>query len=84
MPKAIFLDRDGVLNEERGEYSFKPEDIHILVNVPEGLARLKEAGFKLIVITNQGGIAKRSRDRGRQRCRTLQSRHSRKRYDQYA
>jgi D-glycero-D-manno-heptose 1,7-bisphosphate phosphatase len=58
MPKAIFLDRDGVLNKERGEYSFLPEHILVPDDVPRGLRRLKEAGFKLIVITNQGGIAK--------------------------
>ena len=56
--KAIFLDRDGVLNKERGEYTFKPEEFEVIAGVPEALKLLKNAGFKLIIITNQGGIAK--------------------------
>lgn len=56
--KAVFLDRDGVLNEERGDYTFRLEDFKICDGVPEGLKMLKEAGFWLIVITNQGGIDK--------------------------
>lgn len=58
MRKCIFLDRDGVLNEEVGDYVFKKEDFKIMPGVPEALARLKAAGYLLIVITNQSGIAK--------------------------
>lgn len=58
MQKAIFLDRDGVLNEERGEYTYKVDDFIIPEGTIEALKNLKEAGFLLIVITNQGGIAK--------------------------
>lgn len=58
MQKAIFLDRDGVLNEERGEYTYTPEDFIIPEGTIEALQKLKNAGFLLIVITNQGGIAK--------------------------
>jgi D-glycero-D-manno-heptose 1,7-bisphosphate phosphatase len=58
MQKAVFLDRDGVLNEERGEYTYKIEDFIIPKGVTEALKILKEKGFLLIVITNQGGIAK--------------------------
>jgi len=56
--KAIFLDRDGVLNEERGDYTYREEDFVICEGVPQALQLLKEAGYLLIVITNQGGIAK--------------------------
>lgn len=56
--KCIFLDRDGVLNQERGEYTYKLEDFVILDGVKESLEILKESGFLLIVITNQAGIAK--------------------------
>ena len=56
--KAIFLDRDGVLNVERGEYTYRPADFELEKGVPEALKLLKKAGFKLIIITNQGGIAK--------------------------
>lgn len=58
MNRAIFLDRDGVLNEEMGDYVWTPERFRICPGVPESLARLKAAGFYLIVITNQAGIAK--------------------------
>ncbi len=55
---CIFLDRDGVLNQERGEYTYKVTDFIVPDEVFPSLQRLKNAGFLLIVITNQGGIAK--------------------------
>jgi D-glycero-D-manno-heptose 1,7-bisphosphate phosphatase len=58
MAKCIFLDRDGVLNQEMGDYVFKKEDFKIVDGVPEALQKLKAAGYLLIVITNQSGIAK--------------------------
>lgn len=58
MKSAVFLDRDGVLNEELGFQVNKSEDFKIKEGVPEGLKQLKTAGFLLIVITNQSGIAK--------------------------
>ena len=57
--KAVFLDRDGVLNEERGDYTFRLEDFTICRGVKEALDMLKKADFLLIVITNQGGIDKK-------------------------
>jgi D-glycero-D-manno-heptose 1,7-bisphosphate phosphatase len=57
--KAIFLDRDGVLNEETGTYVWQPEKFIVCPGVPESLARLKAAGYLLIVVTNQAGIAKK-------------------------
>jgi D-glycero-D-manno-heptose 1,7-bisphosphate phosphatase len=56
--KAIFLDRDGIINKERGEYTYRMEDFLILPDVAEVLSILQRRGFLLIVITNQGGIAK--------------------------
>jgi len=58
MNRAIFLDRDGVLNDELGDYVWTPERFCISAGVPESLARLKAAGYYLIVVTNQAGIAK--------------------------
>ncbi|HET9503715.1 MAG TPA: HAD family hydrolase [Hymenobacter sp.] len=58
MNKAVFLDRDGVLNEEMGDYVWTPERFHIVPGVPESLRRLKAAGYYLVVVTNQAGIAK--------------------------
>ncbi len=54
---AIFLDRDGTLIEEVG-YASRPEQIRILAGVGRALADLAEAGYKLIVVTNQSGMAR--------------------------
>jgi D-glycero-D-manno-heptose 1,7-bisphosphate phosphatase len=56
--KCVFLDRDGVLNRERGEYTYRLDDFEVLSGVPEALRLLKNNGFLLIVVTNQAGIAK--------------------------
>lgn len=58
MNKAVFLDRDGVINEEIGNYVWTLDKFKIVDGVIELLQRLKSEGFKLIVITNQAGIAK--------------------------
>jgi D-glycero-D-manno-heptose 1,7-bisphosphate phosphatase len=56
--KCVFLDRDGVLNEERGDYTYKVDEFVVLPGVPEALGLLKARGYLLVVVTNQGGIAK--------------------------
>lgn len=58
MNKCIFLDRDGVLNVERGDYTFLPEDFVIPKGVPEAIEKIKAAGYLAIVVTNQAGITK--------------------------
>ena len=58
MRKVIFLDRDGVINIERGEYTFKVDDFKCVDGLFEALTILKDRGFEFIVITNQGGISK--------------------------
>ncbi len=58
MRKCVFLDRDGVLNEDRTDYVYRIEDFVIPDGVVEGLRLLKGAGYLLIIITNQAGIAK--------------------------
>jgi len=58
MKKAVFLDRDGVLNRELDDYAWKIEDFHILPDVIPALKQLQERGYLLIVITNQGGIGR--------------------------
>ena len=55
---CIFLDRDGVINRERGEYTFRISDFEIIAGVSEALLQLKAAGYLLVLITNQAGIAK--------------------------
>jgi len=56
--KAVFLDRDGVLNKELGDYVCKIEDFKILEHNFSALKKLQSRGYLLIVITNQGGLAK--------------------------
>ncbi len=58
LKKCVFLDRDGVLNKELGYQITKIEDFQLMKGLPEDLARLKAAGYLLIIITNQSGIAK--------------------------
>jgi D-glycero-D-manno-heptose 1,7-bisphosphate phosphatase len=55
--KAVFLDRDGTLLVERG-YITSPEQVTLLPGVAQGLARLKAAGWRLLVVTNQACVAK--------------------------
>lgn len=57
--KAVFVDRDGVINNDEGHYYiFKRKDFKLNNGVIEGLKVLQDKGFKLFVITNQGGVAK--------------------------
>lgn len=59
MKKAVFLDRDGVINEvlsKRVKFVNKPEQMHLLKGVGEGIKLLNSAGFLVFVVTNQGGI----------------------------
>lgn len=57
MNKAIFLDRDGTLNVEKN-YLYKIEDFEFLPGVVEALKKLQDAGYLLIIITNQSGIGR--------------------------
>ncbi len=57
--KCVFLDRDGVLNADDVNYTYRLQKFRVISGVPEALYKLKEAGFKLVVITNQSGIAQR-------------------------
>jgi len=55
---ALFLDRDNTINFDPG-YLSNPDEVKILEGVGEGLAKLKsELNFKLIVVSNQSGIAR--------------------------
>lgn len=57
MKRAVFLDRDGVLNEDVHLLT-RPEELRLLPGVPEALARLDAAGFLLLVVTNQTVVAR--------------------------
>jgi D-glycero-D-manno-heptose 1,7-bisphosphate phosphatase len=58
MKKTAFLDRDGVLNKELGRYTRFADELEVLVHAKNACKNLKALGYQLIVITNQGGIAK--------------------------
>lgn len=53
---AVLLDRDGVVNRERGEHTWRLEDFELLPDVVEALQRLNAQGTPVAIITNQSGI----------------------------
>jgi D-glycero-D-manno-heptose 1,7-bisphosphate phosphatase len=55
--RAIFLDRDGTLMRDVG-YCSKPAEVELLEGVGKLLPKLKNAGFKIIIVTNQSGIGR--------------------------
>lgn len=55
--RAVFLDRDKTLIDDPG-YLDHPDGVRLLPGVAEGLRRLKEAGYRLVVVTNQSAIAR--------------------------
>lgn len=54
---CVFLDRDGVINVERGDHTYLVEDFKVNEGLFEGLQKLQQKGFIFIIITNQSGIA---------------------------
>jgi D-glycero-D-manno-heptose 1,7-bisphosphate phosphatase len=57
MNRCVFLDRDGVLNEDDPNYTYEVKKFKIIPGVIDALHMLKKAGYKLVVVTNQSGIA---------------------------
>jgi D-glycero-D-manno-heptose 1,7-bisphosphate phosphatase len=55
--RAVFFDRDGTLMEEV-HYCGDPAQVRVFPGVPEALRKLKEAGFRTFVVTNQSGIGR--------------------------
>lgn len=75
--RAVFLDRDGVINRAtvRNGKPYPPEtldDLEVLDDVPDALSKLHDAGFRLIVVTNQPDVA-----RGTQTRETVEAMHTR-------
>ncbi len=56
--KVLFLDRDGVINHDPGDYTYSLSEFIILPTVIPALQLAQEKGYKIILITNQGGVAK--------------------------
>ncbi len=69
--KAIFLDRDGVINKEIGRYVAKADEFVLNDGVLQALQAFKNSGYLLIMITNQGGVS-----RGLYTKETLESIHA--------
>jgi len=57
MNKAVFLDRDGTLIEER-KYLSRPEDVAVFPRTGVALKRLQAVGFKLFIVSNQSGVGR--------------------------
>jgi len=58
LKKGLFLDRDGVINHDPGDYTYSLEEFILLPTVIEALQLARDKGYQIFVITNQGGIAK--------------------------
>jgi D-glycero-D-manno-heptose 1,7-bisphosphate phosphatase len=57
MKRAVFIDRDGTINEEK-EYLFRTEDFAFIPGAPQAIRLFNEAGYLVFVVTNQSGIAR--------------------------
>jgi len=53
---AAFLDRDGVINSDHG-YVHRPEQLDWIPGAPEAVRRLNDLGYRVVVVTNQAGVA---------------------------
>ena len=56
--RAVFLDRDGVLNRDSPSFIKTAKEMHLLPGAPLAVARLNRAGYLAIVISNQSGVAR--------------------------
>jgi D-glycero-D-manno-heptose 1,7-bisphosphate phosphatase len=57
LARAVFLDRDGTVNVER-DYLHRSEDFTFIPGAPAAIRLLREAGYRIVVVTNQSGIAR--------------------------
>lgn len=55
--RAVFVDRDGVLIRDR-HYLADPDGVKVYAGVPAALKALRRAGFKIVVVSNQSGVAR--------------------------
>jgi len=57
MNRAVFLDRDGTIIEEK-EYLREPDQVSMFPRTMEALKRLQDGGFKLFIVSNQSGVGR--------------------------
>ncbi|MEN6343153.1 MAG: D-glycero-beta-D-manno-heptose 1,7-bisphosphate 7-phosphatase [Methanospirillum sp.] len=58
MRKAVFLDRDGVLNQDPPHYAHRIDQLVMIPRVDDAIRLLHDSGYLLVVITNQSGVAR--------------------------
>ena len=58
MNKAVFLDRDGVITKEPPYYAHKIDQLELVPKSAEAIKGLNESGFKVIIVSNQAGVAR--------------------------
>lgn len=56
--KLVILDRDGVINHDSDDYIKSPDEWIPIQDSPEAIARLTQAGYRVVVATNQSGVAR--------------------------
>lgn len=56
MNRLAILDRDGVINRERGDHTWRREDFELLPNSLDAVKALHEQGYKFAIVSNQSGI----------------------------
>jgi D-glycero-D-manno-heptose 1,7-bisphosphate phosphatase len=57
MGRAVFLDRDGTINQEK-DYLYQVDEFEFIPGAPEAVKLLNEAGFLVVVVSNQSGVAR--------------------------
>jgi D-glycero-D-manno-heptose 1,7-bisphosphate phosphatase len=57
--KLIILDRDGVINQDRPDSVKSWEEFQLIDGVPEAIAKLNEAGLKVVIVTNQAVVGRK-------------------------
>jgi len=57
LKRAVFVDRDGTINVEK-DYLYRVDDFEFIPGAPQALRLLNEAGFLVVVVTNQSGVAR--------------------------
>ena len=55
--KTVFLDRDGTINIDSG-YLTDPAEVELYQGIPDAIARMKAAGFRIVIVTNQSAIGR--------------------------
>ncbi len=56
--RVLFLDRDGTINEDAGSYITSREQFRLIERAGEAVALARDAGFRIVIVTNQAGIAR--------------------------